>query len=95
MSEAEFELEKNAAEEERSVFLEQTADHWRMLIPVSGRYNWNRVTLKKSKDAIESDMKLKVVTANLEAERSKNTAITVELEQAKKEIEKLKACLML
>ena len=40
------------------------------------------------------DMKLKVVTANLETALSKNTSITAELEQAKKEIKELKACAM-
>ena len=41
------------------------------------------------------DIKLKVVTANLETLLSKNTSIIAELEEAKKEIEKLKACVMM
>ena len=75
--------------------MERTADHWRMLIPASGRFYWNQVRLKKSKDEIKMEKKLKGVKANLETALSKNAMITAELEQAKKEIEKLKACVMM
>ena len=45
---AAFMLDKDATEEEISVFLLQTADHLKMLIPVSGRYSWNQVVFKKT-----------------------------------------------
>ena len=92
---AAFKLGKDVTEEEKNVFLEQTADHWRMLIPVSGRFHWTQARLKKNEDEIEMEKELKAVKANLETSQSKIAVITAELEQAKKEIEKLKACVMM